>query len=60
MYIHNFLRRFLESDEDDVSKCLLEAFEVDCQQPTATTDQPTFQVNHPIWLVDNQQSVENQ
>ena len=44
MYIHNFLRRFLESDEEDVAKCLLEAFEATPEHPTATADKDSYKV----------------
>ena len=50
MYIHNFLRRFLESDEDEVSKCLLEAFESSSQQQDQHIDNATYQVrNIQVW-----------
>ncbi len=45
MYIHNFLRRFLESDEEDVAKCLLEAFEATPEHPTATADKDSYKVD---------------
>jgi hypothetical protein len=48
MYIHNFLRRFLESDEEDVAKCLLEAFEATPEHPTATADKDSYKVKSPI------------
>ncbi len=52
MYIHNFLRRFLESDEEDVAKCLLEAFEATPEHPTATADKDSYKVNLNIirWM----------
>ena len=32
MFLHNFLRRFLETNEDEVSRCLLEASDATSQQ----------------------------